>query len=402
MKQLTFLFAALLVLLVFSLTVLASYALPADKTEPPLPSSNVQIAPPAIAADGLTYYEVIAAPSDEPTISPTPQPEPKLRLRATAFPMYVNQRRHIKADVFPEDLELIWTSGDEVVATVDREGYVYGHTAGTALITACTTDGNLYQRCRVTVSLPEDLSYLPQRLIYQIRVNKQANVITIYTIDDEGRYSVPIKAFYCSTGYKTPDYTCYAGYKKEMHALLGDYWGQYSTYIAGNFLFHSVPSFANSKDSLNMEYYNLLGTSASGGCVRLQVINAKWIYDNCPEGTQIVFYWDEDPGPLGWPQFVPMPLEGNWDPTDPDPDNPWNNGEPMISGAEDIYIRRGAMADLMSGVTGTDSIGTDATDLISIETDYQYDVAGTYTVRYSLTDASYKTVYRTCRIYVAD
>ena len=125
-------------------------------------------------------------------------------------------------------------------------------------------------------------------------------------------------------------------------------------------------AFAEAKDSLNMEYYNLLGTAASGGCVRLQVINAKWIYENCPINTVIKFYWDEDPGPLGWPEFVKMPLVGGWDPTDPDPENPWNNGDPSIIGARDIHYYT-AGADPTVGITCTDSLGTDITDLLEYE-----------------------------------
>lgn len=366
----------------------------------PVATPSVEPEPPAQSTDGIA---VVPTPEPTPTPQPTPTPTPEpeipheVSLRATAFPMLTTQTRYITADVTPEDLELTWTSSDECVATVDQDGTVHGQTAGTAIITAWADNGDIYDRCTVTVSLPEDLSYLPQKYMYQIRVNKQVNVVTVYTIDDNGEYNVPVRTFYCSTGFKTPEGTCYAGYKKELHALLGNYWGQYTTYIAGNFLFHSVPSFSPAKDSLNMEYYNLLGTAASGGCVRLQVINAKWIYENCPINTQIKFYWDPDPGPLGWPEFVEMPLVGGWDPTDPDPENPWNNGEPEIHGVKDIHAGNLGI-DFSSGITCTDSLGTDITDLLEWEiTPYEND-PNMFNVRYSVTDASYKTVYKNCTL----
>ena len=381
--------------------VLLLAACSAAKPSPAPTSEPIEAVPPTMSMDGPAVQPT-PPPTPEPTPTPTPTPEPphELSFRTEGFHMEANQTRYVFADVSPADLELTWTSSDECVATVDQDGTVHGHTAGTALITAWADNGDLYDRAVITVSLPEDLSYLPQKYMYQIRVNKQVNVVTIYTIDEEGEYTVPIRTFYCSTGYKTPEGTCYAGYKKVWHALLGNYWGQYTTYIAGNFLFHSVPAFAEAKDSLNMEYYNLLGTAASGGCVRLQVINAKWIYENCPINTVIKFYWDEDPGPLGWPQFVKMPLVGGWDPTDPDPENPWNNGEPSIIGARDIHYYT-AGADPTVGITCTDSLGTDITDLLEYEITPVEGEVGVYNIRYSVTDASYKTVYKNCRLYTA-
>ena len=53
-----------------------------------------------------------------------------------------------------------------------------------------------------------------------------------------------------------------------------------------------------------------------------------WVYENCPSGTTVEFYDDADnPGPLGKPDPVTIDLSderAGWDPTDPDPANPWN------------------------------------------------------------------------------
>lgn len=40
---------------------------------------------------------------------------------------------------------------------------------------------------------------------YYIRVNRQQNVVTIYKMDDGGNYTIPIKAFICSTGAYNAD-----------------------------------------------------------------------------------------------------------------------------------------------------------------------------------------------------
>lgn len=64
------------------------------------------------------------------------------------------------------------------------------------------------------------------------------------------------------------------------------------------------------------------------GCVRLQVADAKWIYDNCPGGTQVTIYEDWDsPGPLGKPEKlvdeITPETHNGWEPTDPAEGNPW-------------------------------------------------------------------------------
>lgn len=81
-------------------------------------------------------------------------------------------------------------------------------------------------------------------------------------------------------------------------------------------------------DSGSLEYweYDKLGTNASMGCIRLTVEDAKWIYDNCPSGTPIEFYSDEEAGPFGKPETMKISSYEEyrgWDPTDPAEENPW-------------------------------------------------------------------------------
>ena len=59
----------------------------------------------------------------------------------------------------------------------------------------------------------------------------------------------------------------------------------------------------------------------------MKVEDVKWIYDNCPQGFPCVIYDDSvTAGPLGTPDFVridPADERRCWDPSDPDPNNPW-------------------------------------------------------------------------------
>lgn len=165
---------------------------------------------------------------------------------------------------------------------------------------------------------------------YYIKINYTQNVVTIYGKDDKGNYTKPIKAMVCSTGSATPTSGTYKmSYKYRWLALYGGVYGQYCTRIVGHILFHSVPYLENgNQGSLEYWEYDKLGTSASAGCIRLTVQDAKWIYDNCKSGTEVEFYSDSNPGPLGKP--TAQKISGDetvrgWDPTDPDAKNPWKN-----------------------------------------------------------------------------
>ena len=167
-------------------------------------------------------------------------------------------------------------------------------------------------------------------LPYYIKVNYGAQVVTIYTQDENGEYTVPYKAMVCSTGVATPTSGVYSiPARWEWLGLQGDVYGHYSTQIKGNILFHSVP-YLTRGDKSSLEYweYDKLGTYASAGCIRLTVADAKWIFYNCARGTKVEFYSSSNPGPLGKPSArkiasYPDYLR-NWDPTDPDSSNPWN------------------------------------------------------------------------------
>ena len=164
---------------------------------------------------------------------------------------------------------------------------------------------------------------------YYIKVNYGAQVITVYKKDENGKYTVPVRAMLCSTGRATPTSGVYRTLDKgKWWGLYGDVYGQYSTWICGDILFHSVP-YLTKGDKSSLEYwaYDQLGQRVSMGCVRLTVADAKWIYDNCVVGTQVEFYSSSNPGPFGKPTAMkisnaPDNIRG-WDPTDPDSRNPW-------------------------------------------------------------------------------
>lgn len=168
---------------------------------------------------------------------------------------------------------------------------------------------------------------------YAIDVNLQQNIVTVYSLDEDGEYTIPEEAFLCSVGPETPTGTFYTSTKYEWRPLFGNVYGQYATRITGSILFHSVPYLKQDKSTLEWWEYNKLGESASMGCVRLTVEDVKWIYDNCPSGTQVNMYYSSDAEPLT--PDAPAIIDGDspysgWDPTDPDENNPWTSADIII------------------------------------------------------------------------
>ncbi len=172
-----------------------------------------------------------------------------------------------------------------------------------------------------------------EALPYRIEVVKNHNVIIVYGMDGDRQYTKAVKTFLCSTGAWTPlgefrATTRFPGFRalfaNAQHTAYC--YGQYAIEFSGNYLFHSVPYFTPDKADLEFEEYNKLGSEASLGCVRLAAGDVKWLYDNCPYGTPVSIVNREELGverPENFYIDLCSPIR-NWDPTDPDPENPWH------------------------------------------------------------------------------
>lgn len=161
---------------------------------------------------------------------------------------------------------------------------------------------------------------LPKQSSYYIKVNRKACTVTVYAKDGNNGYIIPVKRFACSVGKAntpTPVGTFYTPAKYRWHTLMGPSYGQYCTRITKNILFHSVAGKNMTSYNLDAKDYNMLGQPASHGCVRLCVRDAKWIYDNCVLKTKVTIYDSNNPGPLGKPSTIKIPMGQTWDPTDP-------------------------------------------------------------------------------------
>lgn len=260
----------------------------------------------------------------------------------------------------------------------------------------------------VCISLAGNSSVSRAASRYKIKVNKQKNCVTIYKMNTNGKYK-PVKAMVCSTGAATPVGTFPLGEKMRWHTLIGPCYGQYCTRIHGGILFHSVWYYKPSPSTLSSEAYNRLGTTASHGCVRLTVADAKWIYDNVPSGSPVTVYNSSNPGPLGKPSGIRLPSSSRWDPTDVwSSGNPWNKKKPTISGARNQTVPYGGSVSVKRGVTAKNTTGYDATSRIKVLIRYNGEVVkkvntkkpGVYKVIYKLKDEIGRKVQKIVKIKV--
>lgn len=162
---------------------------------------------------------------------------------------------------------------------------------------------------------------------YLVRVYIGSQSVCVYALNDAGTaYDQLVRTMICSTGTgnATPRGTFKLQGKYRWHSLMGGVYGQYCSRITGSILFHSVPYNVNKNPaSMNEVSYSKLGRKASHGCIRLLCRDAQWIYSNVASGSTVEIV--NDSGPRGSkPALASGAQYRGWDPTDPDPNNPYH------------------------------------------------------------------------------
>lgn len=315
-----------------------------------------------------------------------------------------------------------FSSSDKNVAKVDSGGRIDAAGEGKATVTAEFSDNSRYE-CEVTVTkadkkdvdrfstcitanadvLAKNKKSGSHKNLYEIKVNRRKNCVTVYTYDKNGKYTVPVRAMVCSTGADNSTITGEFGiyFKREWNPLYQDVYGYYTSGISGDYLFHSVPYYSPNPDDLEVEEFNKLGEQASMGCVRLACADSKWIYDNCADNTAVTIYDDENPGPLGKPDTIKISdTHCSWDPTDSNKKNPYYDKSPVISGAKDITIAQSDSFDAINGVSAVDTCSNDITSKIKVQCNVITSHPGKYKVTYSVTDALHRTASKDITVTV--
>ncbi len=137
---------------------------------------------------------------------------------------------------------------------------------------------------------------------YAIEVDITNQIVTIYHASDRDVSGV-VRQMICSTGsgevpedatpigefelnqryshertewYEIPKYHCFV---------------QYVTRIVDAYLFHSLPYAKKDLSTLDQQAAAQMGEPVSHGCIRLWPEDAKWIAENCPNGTDVRIYY---------------------------------------------------------------------------------------------------------------
>lgn len=140
---------------------------------------------------------------------------------------------------------------------------------------------------------------------YSIEVDITNQIVTVYYANDMSPSGI-VRQMICSTGHAdsgedaTPlgEYKLnqrYSNERSEWYEIPKyDCFVQYVTRIVDAYLFHSLPYAEPDESTLDLEAAAQLGEPASHGCIRLRPEDAKWIAENCPNGTNCrIFHSNE-------------------------------------------------------------------------------------------------------------
>lgn len=154
---------------------------------------------------------------------------------------------------------------------------------------------------------------------YYLYYEKGTHTLTIYTADDSGYYTLPFRTICTASGAtmdKTPTGLFTLGTKERWHVFSAKCLAQYGINYAKGVYLHSPCYEYQRESSILSHYYNTIGESSTGGCLRMQTGYIAWIYENCESGTKLEI---TNGNPLGTDSGVPADISESacFDPTDP-------------------------------------------------------------------------------------
>lgn len=130
---------------------------------------------------------------------------------------------------------------------------------------------------------------------YMVEVDVTNKIVTVFGQDENGDHIKIVRQMICSVG------------KPDRPTLLGTFtipetervdrldwvlfpsgvWARYFVRIDGPYLFHSIPYRERNINSVIVDEFYNLGKAVSLGCVRLLVVDARWVYENIQPGTVV-------------------------------------------------------------------------------------------------------------------
>ena len=249
--------------------------------------------PAAVHRDGSTPF---ATPSPVPELTPTPTPTPFTYTRKLQYGDQNSLVSALQTRLAELGFYSAKVSGGYYKITRNAVRDFQAHN-GLSVdgIAGRQTQEMLFSADAVPAHATPRPSPTPAPAKYTLMVDRLNQIVRAYTYDENGAYTVLVREMICSTGtssYPTPLGTTIMPKKRARWGYFPtwDSHAQYLTRIDSANAFHSVLYYDADERLLAEKSFEDLGTAASHGCVRLLVSDAKWIYDNCEEGTIITVY----------------------------------------------------------------------------------------------------------------
>ena len=138
-----------------------------------------------------------------------------------------------------------------------------------------------------------------EEILYSIGVDLTNQIVTVYTVE-EGDI---VRQMICSSGAKesptrTGTFTMPTRRRKGeretwYHFYEGTY-AHYATRIHEGYMFHSYLYYRADESRVSPDTVAYLGVPVSHGCMRMRPDDAEWIAKNCPAGTKVKIYYDDE------------------------------------------------------------------------------------------------------------
>ncbi len=299
---------------------------------------------PTAARSAEPVIDVITpVPTDTPAPTPLPSPEPTPEPTATPEPF--------AALPLPEGMRLhtgftALEAPGAVRRASDGACFAYGSVGGTEpCFYPCDETGAVASGTEPT----DVICVLPDWTPSETPKKDGQKLLVVYlgsqsvaAFEAKDGDWLPLRIMICSTGRKgheTPTGSYKISDRYTYHRLgTGDTrcYGFWACRFKHHYLFHSVPISDKATKAeqghakCDMHKFELLGSVASDGCVRVTVGDAKWIYDlSANETVEVRIVKDAGPDApkppaVIWEEPYTDKHGYGWDPTDPDPENPYH------------------------------------------------------------------------------
>lgn len=202
------------------------------------------------------------------------------------------RKRHLRPCIVALLLIIVVTG---IVLFFCKNGYLLGihktgmissaHTSKDSGVITTSTSSLSSLSATASVIQPVQVSLQNAAKPLRIHVSIAKQVVTVYDADNR-----VVESWLCSTGspgYDTPKGTFHM-YNRGKSFFSKKYQEDAYYWVAfyEDYYFHSVPYDKNKH--IIQTIANDLGRQDSHGCVHLSIENSKWIYDNIPNGTEVV------------------------------------------------------------------------------------------------------------------